>query len=1294
MPGCRLPALPKEGELIPPLSEGQGDEPPNRYMVKIFYTSLLVLLPILAASQISNLRSKTLPVEGGGLGVPQLIDSLTIIPRTVEVRDAKTGEIISPKNYKIENNRITFDPSAVHRLPSAVHLKYRTFPFDLSAPYARLDSAVLNKKNGDYLIGVPYNPYADQERPLLPQQGLDYNGNYTRGLSFGNNQNLVLSSQFNLQMAGTLGDLEILAAITDNNIPLQPEGNTQQLREFDKIFIQVAKNESKLIAGDYELKRPNSYFMNYYKKLQGATFSRRWTVDGGRPAPKPRGRTGGSLPRNFGDGRGKVKKRTGVLDTRGSIAVARGKFARNTVAAQEGNQGPYRLEGAEGERFIIVLSGTEKVFVDGKLMQRGLDADYVIDYNAGHVTFTNRRLITKDSRIVVEFDYNVQDYQRSLYAFNTELRTDKMRLYLNTYSEQDGRRPIDDEFNEVEKEALQLAGDSEVGAVVNSIDTVAEFSAFRVLYELRDTMVNGIFYDNVLVFSSDPERAKYTASFALTGAGNGNYVLDTETSANGRVFRWSAPDPLSGLPTGEYEPVRRLVAPNQQQLYTAGLEFDPTKKTKLRAEVALSNFDKNRLSGINDGDNLGAAATVGVRHVLEFGKKEAMSRAVGTGSLRGQGGGKGVDSEVRPRGNAFPPATPAQRHHLLGWQLELSADYEFTQQKFKELNPYRPAEFTRDWNVNSGANDVAILGRLTDEHLGKAGFVLKSPNAGSLQYRFGGFFRDTVYTGTRHFGKYEFRRNGFELWGQGDFLTTENTTRPDPSGGGTGNTGGGRSEFFRPKLNVAVPIFRDSTGAKYWRAGLYAEREKNSRFTKIINGADTLNRASFYYDLAKIYLESPVNEGFGIKTSFQRRRDNAPIGTGFSASTLADELNVQGNWRQSRNSRLSWNFTWRKLTIEDDELTNLDPAETYLGRLNYTLNLLRGAAQWNTSYEIGSGQERKVEVTYLQVPQGEGTHQWTDRNGDGKVQVDEVEIAPFQDMANAVRVNVFTDDFIRTNNVTFNQSLRLEPKAVWFNKKGVRKFMSRFSTQSSLQITRKVRVADGVSAWNPFQLDVVDTALVSTRSAIFNTLFFNRSDPKFDLQMGMSDNQNKFVQTTGFESRRQQKQFFKSRWNVTRSISFQTTFTLGNDEQGSEQFETRRYRIRSFETKPQLTFQPTNNFRTAVTWRFKTSKNELGTEKESSTTNDLKLETVFNKSSTTSIRSEFSLVNIAFDGAANSPVGFAFLQGLQNGKNYLWNITLDRQVAKNIRLGITYEGRKTGTANVVHVGRAQVGAVF
>jgi len=1207
-------------------------------MSRIFYIFLLAMLPTLAAAQISNLRSKVLPV----LTMPQLLDTLTVVPNSVEVADAATGQRISSQFYTLKNNRISFD-TLITNHQSLITVKYRVLPFNLAAPVVRLDTSVL-KKPGEQLIGYAYDPYADEQRPLLPQRGLDYNGNYTRGLSFGNNQNLVLNSQFNLQMGGTLGDLEILAAITDNNIPLQPEGNTQQLREFDKIFIQVSKDRTKLIAGDYELARPNGYFMNYFKKLQGATFSRQWAV-----GPK------GVNSRQSGTG--KLAAPGPMLETKASAAIARGKFARNTIAAQEGNQGPYRLVGAEGEQFIIVLSGTEKVFVDGKLIQRGLDADYVIDYNAGHITFTNRRLITKDSRIVVEFDYNTQDYQRSLYAFNSEWQGKNYRLYLNTYSEQDSKQPIDDDFSQPELEVLRNAGDSSLNAVVSAIDTVEEYSAFRVLYELRDTVVHGVTYPNVLIFSINQALAKYSAGFSQVGQGNGNYILDTETAANGRVYRWVAPDSLTGQPQGQFEPVRRLVAPNRQQLYTAGGEFTPSAKTKVRAEVALSNFDQNRLSDFDDGDNVGLAGTIGAKRIFELSKK--------------------IDS------NSSNDSTKLNAPKLgLKTTIELEANYEFAQQKFKELNPYRPAEFTRDWNVNRTVNDVGIVTRPTDEHLFNGGATLRTPKMGSLQYNFGGFLRDSLYTGLKHFGRYAYLKNGVDLWAQGDFLTTKSLTE--------------RSEFFRPKANIALPFLRDSTGTVFWKAGVYGERESNSRFAKNQFGAmpDTLNAASFFYDLVKFYVESPENEQFTFKTSYQRREDHAPNGEDFKRSTTADELNLNGNWQQSRNSQLGWNFTWRQLAIKDTTLSKLDPSDTYLGRLDYSLNVLRGVAQSNTSYEIGSGQERKLEFTYLQVPAGEGTHVWTDRNGDGKVQLDEVEIAPFQDVANAVRVTVFTDDFIKTNNVTFNQSLRLEPKAVWFNAKGGKKFLSKFSTQSSLQITRKVRKIDGVSPWNPFQLDVADTALVSTRSSVYNTLFFNRADPKYDLQLGMSDNENKLVQTTGFESRRQQTQFVKTRWNISKSISFQTEFNLGTDEQGSEQFESKRYKIESWEMKPQLTWQPSNNFRMGVTWRRKQAENRLDTLSENARTNDLKWEATFNQSATTSLRSEFSFVKIDFNGQANSPVGFAFLQGLQNGKNFIWNITLDRQVAKNIRIGITYEGRKTGTANLVHVGRAQVGAVF
>ncbi|MEL6988220.1 MAG: hypothetical protein AAGK97_10350 [Bacteroidota bacterium] len=65
-----------------------------------------------------------------------------------------------------------------------------------------------------------------------------------------------------------------------------------------------------------------------------------------------------------------------------------------------------------------------------------------------------------------------------------------------------------------------------------------------------------------------------------------------------------------------------------------------------------------------------------------------------------------------------------------------------------------------------------------------------------------------------------------------------------------------------------------------------------------------------------------------------------------------------------------------------------------------------------------------------------------------------------------------------------------------------------------------------------------------------------------------------------------------------------------------------------------------------------------------------------------------------YEDRGNSAVDFIILEGLKNGQNYLWSANFDQRLTDNIQLSISYNGRKTGSARVVHLGRAQIRATF
>ena len=97
-------------------------------------------------------------------------------------------------------------------------------------------------------------------------------------------------------------------------------------------------------------------------------------------------------------------KSGGKTNTFAAGALVRGVFSSSNFIGQEGNQGPYKLVGPNGELYILIVSATEKVYIDGERLKRGLEFDYIIDYNTSEIRFTSENIITKDKRIFVEFE--------------------------------------------------------------------------------------------------------------------------------------------------------------------------------------------------------------------------------------------------------------------------------------------------------------------------------------------------------------------------------------------------------------------------------------------------------------------------------------------------------------------------------------------------------------------------------------------------------------------------------------------------------------------------------------------------------------------------------------------------------------------------------------------------------------------------------------------------------------------------------------------------------------------------
>lgn len=1071
--------------------------------------------------------------------------------------------------------------------------------------------------------------------PLFGNSQLTRRGSITRGVIAGNNRDVSLESGLRMELSGPItDDVSVQAVLTDENTPIQPEGTTQQLSDFDRVFIQLDTPLGQARLGDVDLSLQDSEFAAFNRKIQGAA------VQANVPA--------------FGLFAG------GRVNAAG--ATTRGIFQSLDVTAIEGVQGPYRLRGQQGEEFVIVIAGSERVYLDGILLTRGETNDYVIDYATGELTFTPRRLVTSERRLTVDFEYTTSRFTRTLLVGEGEAglwrdENDEARARVGVAILREGdAATFGDELGltEADLDAIAAAGDGRV--LVDGAERVAfdPESAF-VQYVRRDTLFAGETY-SIFTPATATADSVFRVRFSRVPFGTGSYNRVGQ-AINGILFEWVGP---SG---GDYIPFRILPKPSLRQMVDVRGVVEPVRGIEVFGEWAGSTNDINSLSNLDGGDDTGQAFLAGVRL-------------------------KPLPLVLGGRDYGRLSATVRQRQQG---------------QSFAGFDRTRPVEFNRIWNLartgssfgTDSLHDVTTEGQVRWEATPRTSVVLE---AGRL-----GLGRN-LFTAQR--GALELRvtepalMNGYlpELEYRIDL-----TTSGDNVNAQNGSFLRQRGVLRKPSLNGRLTPM------------LGFEQERREQDVS----PDSVAFGSFAYQAVRPGLawESAV---LSAETSVEFREEEEPLSgimrSAASATTLETNLTFRPGSSLTSEARVA--YRRKRFTNAFQEAGRQDN-ESVAIRWTNRASPFRRAIELNTIYEALTERTPLLQETYVLVGPDLGEYVWRDGEGeqragepDGVPQVDEFfpETTPLEGTYS--RTFVPSDELFPTIGVQAQLRLRLDPgRLIDRESRSVFSGILRnISTQTTLDVRERSTEPDikQIYLLNPSFLqqrerrvtaegDTLAPATLSGRFRIGQDVTLFPSQPRYGVRLSLSHLTSTSRLAAGAETRLVQTARLEGNATLSSRLRARLIGTAERNQTDSESFVSRTFDIMSYGIEPQatLTLGPAFSFTAGLAYTDKTNDVAGDTGASGATVWRVPMDARITVGRKLALTLRGERADVIIQGAGpNGLANYELTEGRGPGISYLWGIVGQYTINSFLRASLFYDGRSPAEAPVIHTVRMQLSAVF
>jgi hypothetical protein len=735
----------------------------------------------------------------------------------------------------------------------------------------------------------------------VAQQRLETRGSITRGVSAGTGRDARVESGLRLQVAGNLTPgIRLDASLTDEDTPLVPEGVTRQLDQFDRIRIGVEGRAGRVELGDFDARLDGTLFGRLHRRLQGAGVT-----------SKP------------------LSMRSGPVQVTAGAAISRGIFRSMPLSVIDGVQGPYRLTGDAGERFILVIPGTERVYLDGQQLEAGPEGDYVLDHATAELTFTARQIMRAGQRVTVEFEYTTQRFSRTL-AFAQATGTWQsasgrplLAWGVSSIREADGDAFVDE---------LGLSAADSLAVASSSGGTVRVDGATEVLYDplapfTQYFRVEGpdgrVVYEEVGRTPLEGEPV-YRVIFSFSGQGEGDYERVAGLSGN-VAYRYR------GEGQGAYAPERTLPVPVAKTLSAVNLRTTRLPFVEVGADWGFAALDRNRLSAA-------PAATEGA-HAWGV---SASSKGVAIGG---------------------------------GWVWSVDGRLAGREAAFETFERSRDVDFLRQWNLpltSLNANGALIEGQ--NERQGRVRSRWAGPDSTGIDASWQRLTLGAAIEAERFDGRIRLMpRPGWRVRASAAQVRTEGVV-PD--------------EFASRRRILGARLVWQPEQAR-WSRWVEWERERYRGADPKGSGSLALERR-IPVDAFRVGADGSFG-AWTIGVQAEERREQVRPENAFEAwdyRTVQGQL----GWQPSRRWRTSLVGGWRgrspaaSLPDAASSAKNVDRTLllTWLGQ--------GGTAsghrfRWN--YDVRAEQTATQQEIYLRTGPERGSYVWVDANGDRVIQEDE-----------------------------------------------------------------------------------------------------------------------------------------------------------------------------------------------------------------------------------------------------------------------------------------------------------------